>query len=324
MALMVFLDLLPPFLQKPTEEMITLGNFPALRCPTVIVSSYFVPLTLVLIQILSTAVSKATMDAYPNGGLLIELSIVVTKKTAEGSAAVAVNATTASRDMSAGWAMIPWAELKPGTKTLTLTGGVPWAQQKIQPEDCGSKKGFFGLSKAQAPVSSVTVSLVAAGEAAHYPDKCVCSKSAVHLLQVFIFCRKLSCPFPSMQPQTNIVLQLYALYLRSQVSAFFGQSSAVRPPVFHNLLLSAFPLLISEAPLRRALVSKWSELGGNSKVSLATLADPQNRDVLEQIKILHKAVSLLQVRFLSATLNFFLAAIFLFAFECLRSFVGLT
>ena len=103
--------------------------------------------------------------------------------------------------------------------------------------------------------------------------------------------------FSKCESQNNVILQLYALFLRSQVSAFFGQSSAVRPPVFHNLLLSAFPLLISEAPLRRALVSKWSELGGNVKVNLAALADPQNRDALEQIKILHKAVSLLQVRF---------------------------
>ena len=238
------------------------------------------------------------MDAYPNGGLLIELSIVVTKKVSDGSAAAPAS-STASRDMSAGWALIPWAELKAGTKTLPLAGGVPWAQQKIQPEDCGSKRGFFGLSKAQALVSSVTVSLVAAGEAAHFPDKCVCSKSAVPLLQVCFQTRKLSCPhFSKCESQNNFILQLYALFLRSQVSAFFGQSSAVRPPVFHNLLLSAFPLLISEAPLRRALVSKWSELGGNVKVNLATLADPQSRDALEQIKILHKAVSLLQVRFL--------------------------
>jgi hypothetical protein len=74
-----------------------------------------------------------------------------------------------------------------------------------------------------------------------------------------------------------------------------GQSSAVRNPMFHNLLLSAFPPLINEAPLRNALIAQFSELGGNAKASLVTLADPQNRDVVNQIKFLHRAVSLLQV-----------------------------
>jgi hypothetical protein len=91
--------------------------------------------------------------------------------------------------------------------------------------------------------------------------------------------------------------QLYALFLRSQVSILFGQSSAVRNPMFHNLLLSSFPSLINEAPLRSALVSQFSELGGNLKASLASFADPQSRDVLNQIKFLHRAVSLLQVLF---------------------------
>ena len=124
------------------------------------------------------------MDAYPNGGILIELSIVVTKKTADSPAVAPVVSQTAGRDMSAGWTLIPWAELKAGTKTMILTGGLPWAQQKIQPEDCGSKKGFFGLSKSQPPVSSLTFKLDAAGDAAHFPDKCVCPKNAVPLLQV--------------------------------------------------------------------------------------------------------------------------------------------
>ena len=65
--------------------------------------------------------------------------------------------------------------------------------------------------------------------------------------------------------------------------------------MFHNLLLSAFPSLINEAPLRNALISQFSDLGGNAKASLASLADPQNREVLNQIKFLHRAVSLLQV-----------------------------
>ena len=129
--------------------------------------------------------SQATIDAYPKGGILVELSIVVTKKVADGQAAGPTVPSTVGRDMSAGWAMITWSELKAGTKTITLTGGLPWAQQKIQPEDCGNKKGFFGLSKAQAPVSSVTLKLDAVGEAAHFPDKCVCPKNAVPLLQVF-------------------------------------------------------------------------------------------------------------------------------------------
>jgi hypothetical protein len=90
-------------------------------------------------------------------------------------------------------------------------------------------------------------------------------------------------------------LQLYALFLRSQISSLFGQSSAIRNPMFHNLLLSAFPSLINEAPLRNALISQFSDLGGNAKASLASLADPQNREVLNQIKFLHRAVSLLQV-----------------------------
>jgi hypothetical protein len=67
--------------------------------------------------------------------------------------------------------------------------------------------------------------------------------------------------------------------------------------MFHNLLLSAFPSLISEAPLRNALITQFSELGGNVKASLAAFADPQNRDVLNQIKFLHRAVALLQVFF---------------------------
>ena len=137
-------------------------------------------------QILSFAVSQATIDAFPNGGLLIELSIAVTKKVADSQAASPAVVSSATRDMSAGWAMIPWSELKAGTKTMILTGGLPWAQQKIQPEDCGSKKGFFGLSKAQAPVSSITLKIDAAGEAAHFPDKCVCPKNAVPLLQVLL------------------------------------------------------------------------------------------------------------------------------------------
>jgi hypothetical protein len=67
--------------------------------------------------------------------------------------------------------------------------------------------------------------------------------------------------------------------------------------VFNNLLLSAFPSLINEAPLRSSLISQFSELGGNTKATLVAFADPQNRDVLNQIKFLHRAVSLLQVCF---------------------------
>jgi hypothetical protein len=70
--------------------------------------------------------------------------------------------------------------------------------------------------------------------------------------------------------------------------------------MFHNLLLSAFPSLINEVPLRNALISQFSELGGNTKGSLATFSDPQNRDVLNQIKFLHRAVSLLQACFFVA------------------------
>lgn len=125
------------------------------------------------------------MSAHPKGGVLIELSIVVSKKSTDGQAAAPAVSSAAGRDMSAGWAMVPWADLKAGTSTLTLTGGLPWAQQKIQPEDCGSKKKFFGLSKSQTSVSSMTLRLDAAGEAAHFPDKCVCHKNAVPLLQVF-------------------------------------------------------------------------------------------------------------------------------------------
>jgi hypothetical protein len=136
-----------------------------------------------ILQVLSVAVSQAAIDAHPNGGLFIELSIIVAKKNADSQAAPVV-ARAAGRDMSAGWALIPWAELKAGTKTLNLAGGLPWSQLKIQPEDCGSRKGFFGLSKMQAPVSSITVKLDHAGEAAHFPDKCVCPKNAVPLLQV--------------------------------------------------------------------------------------------------------------------------------------------
>ncbi len=137
--------------------------------------------------------SQATISAYPKGGILVELSIVVTKKVAGGQAAEPSNPLTAGRDMSAGWAMITWSELKAGTKTITLTGGLPWAQQKIHPEDCGNKKGFFGLSKAQAPVSSITLKLDAVGEVTHFPDKCVCPKNAVPLLQVFYELTILSC-----------------------------------------------------------------------------------------------------------------------------------
>ncbi len=124
------------------------------------------------------------MNAHPNGGVLIELSIIVSKKSADGQTAAPSVPSAAGRDMSAGWAMIPWADLKAGTRTLTLTGGLPWAPQKIQPEDCGSKKRFFGLSKSQAPVSSITLRLDAVGDAAHFPDKCVCPKNAVPLMQV--------------------------------------------------------------------------------------------------------------------------------------------
>jgi hypothetical protein len=124
------------------------------------------------------------MNAHPNGGVLIELSIVVSKKSADGQATTASAISGAGRDMSAGWAMIPWSELKAGTKTLTLSGGLPWAPQKIQPEDCGGKKRFFGLSKSQAPVSTITLRLDAVGEAAHFPDKCVCPKNTVPLMQV--------------------------------------------------------------------------------------------------------------------------------------------
>ncbi len=92
-------------------------------------------------------------------------------------------------------------------------------------------------------------------------------------------------------------LQLYALFLRSQISSLLGQSSAVRNPTFHNLLLSAFPQLINETALRNALISQFSELGGNVKANLVAFADPQNRDVVNQIKFLNRAVSLLQVAF---------------------------
>jgi hypothetical protein len=124
------------------------------------------------------------MDAHPNGGILVELSIVVSKKSADGQASAPSAPSGAGRDMSAGWAMIPWAELKGGTKTLTLSGGLPWAPQKIQPEDCGSKKKFFGLATSQAPVSSITLRLDAVGDAAHFPEACVCPKNAVPLIQV--------------------------------------------------------------------------------------------------------------------------------------------
>ena len=90
---------------------------------------------------------------------------------------------------------------------------------------------------------------------------------------------------------------MFSLFLRSQISSLLGQSSAVRNPMFHNLLLSAFPSLINEVPLRNALIAQFSELGGNTKGSLATFSDPQNRDVLNQIKFLHRAVSLLQACF---------------------------
>ena len=95
-------------------------------------------------------------------------------------------------------------------------------------------------------------------------------------------------------------LQLYTLFLRSQISSLLGQSSAVRNPTFHNLLLSAFPQLISETALRSALISQFSELGGNVKANLVAFADPQNRDVVNQIKFLNRAVSLLQVVFCCA------------------------
>jgi hypothetical protein len=101
------------------------------------------------------------------------------------------------------------------------------------------------------------------------------------------------------------VLQLYALFLRSQISSLLGQSSAVRNPTFHNLLLSAFPQLINEAPLRNALIAQFSQLGGNVKANLVAFADPQNRDVVNQIKFLHRAVSLLQVRFLRIQMLFY-------------------
>jgi hypothetical protein len=133
------------------------------------------------------------MSAHPKGGVLIELSIVVSKKSTDGQAAAPAASSAAGRDMSAGWVMVPWADLKAGTSTLTLTGGLPWAHQKIQPEDCGSKKKFFGLSKSQPSVSSITLRLDAAGEAAHFPDKCVCHKNAVPLLQVFF--NEYSCHF---------------------------------------------------------------------------------------------------------------------------------
>jgi hypothetical protein len=182
MALTIFLDHKPPFPQNLTEEMTTLGTFQVLRYFLLCMFQFFA--YNLDLQILSVAVSQATIDAYPKGGLLIELSIVVTKKVSDNPVATSAVPPTAGRDMSAGWAMIPWAELKAGNKTLTLTGGLPWAQQKIQPEDCGSKKGFFGISKAQSPVSSITLKLDAAGEAVHFPDKCVCPRNAVPLLQV--------------------------------------------------------------------------------------------------------------------------------------------
>ena len=99
------------------------------------------------LQILSVAVSQATIDAYPKGGLLIELSIVVTKKVSDNPVATSAVPPTAGRDISAGWAMIPWAELKAGNKTLTLTGGFHGLSKRYNPKTAVAKKDSLEFRK---------------------------------------------------------------------------------------------------------------------------------------------------------------------------------